>query len=121
MTGPTAGKVRMESVAMFFFGPLHMDTPWRSVKFYIYQHCADTGFGLEDLPNAMTNRNVWRKRERERGGGEINRKRKRKRKRYNERERVKESMLLAHLDDDDDDANMKKIKRKRNCVKILFE
>ena len=38
----------------------------RSSRIYIYQHCADTGCSLEDLPEAMNDRYDKRERERER-------------------------------------------------------
>ena len=53
------GEVRMNSLATFSDGLLHMDTPmWGDLqKTYVHQLCVDTGCKLEDLPWVMSNSN----------------------------------------------------------------
>ena len=57
----------------------------RQTKTYLQELCMDTGYHLEDLPEAMDNRDEWTERDRER-----------------QRESEK-SMIAAHNDDDDEE------------------
>ena len=59
----TVGKVRTNSQATFSYRPLHTDVQVLDDQLEpIYG--TNTGYRLENLPNAMDDRNEWRERER---------------------------------------------------------
>ena len=61
----TAGEARMNSLVIFFHGPLHMDVPeLPDLQEFIY--IVDTGRNLEGLPRTMDDREGWGERERDR-------------------------------------------------------
>ena len=63
----TAGEVRVSSYATFSCGILHTDEQLFDIRLeLIYKKlCTDTGCSLEDLPNAMDDRDEWSGRVRE--------------------------------------------------------
>ena len=63
----TAGEVEMNSYVTYSCGPLHMDEQRQDVQLgpTYKQLCANTGCSLEDLLEAMDDREGWQKRVRE--------------------------------------------------------
>ena len=59
--GETGAEVRMNPLATFSYGPLHTEEQVLDDQLELQQLCADTGCSLEDLLEAMDDRDEWQK------------------------------------------------------------
>ena len=60
----TAGEVRVGTLATFSCGPVQhgREGVGRLARNYLQQLCTETGSSLEDMPNAMEDRDEWQRR-----------------------------------------------------------